>query len=501
MRWWKNWSRSISGRSLVGTGLAVLAVALLLSPLALRAQESLEQRYQRAVDLFNNAKMEDACDLFQEIEKEKAGYKQTGMYRNAACTEAKKAYDFEEKLFTEGVQAFNQGRYDDAKQKFEQASRIPLRKPKYRDQINRYLRDIETRVGEDALFQEGVKLFNEGNDTEARARFNQVVRGGGAKAAEARSYLQRIETRREESAFNEGVSAFKSGDFATARSRLQEVVALNGKYRGEAQRYLDQIDQAEREQRAYNEAVRAFQDGRFSEAQNGFQQVVGMNGPHKNEAQRYLGQIEAAAKELAAFNDAVSKYEQKDYEGARAAFQQVIDLRGAHASEARSYLARIETRGQDPKQAARQFVADARTAIGRKDYQAAVEKLKAAEALDPSNRDARQLLGQVEELAAEQPLRGGLQAYFEGNYEEAERQLTTYLNNNGRKRALAYFFRGAVHGSRFFLSGEQDAQQKQQALADFRALQPDARRFRLPEKYVPPKILALYREAVGTQTR
>lgn len=501
MRGWKNWSRSTSGRGLVGTGLAVLAVALLLSALSLRAQESLEQRYQRAVDLFNSAQAEDSCDLFQQIQKEKPGFKETATYLKACDQTIKSMYALEEKLFNEGVQAFNQGRYDDAKQKFEQVRNQKLRKPKYRDQANRYLTDIEARVGEEALFQEGVKLFNEGNDTEARARFNQVVRGGGAKAAEARSYLQRIETRREESAFNEGVSAFKSGDFSTARSRMQEVVGLNGKYRGEAQRYLDQIDQAEREQRAFNEAVRAFQDGRFNEAQSGFQQVVRMNGPHKDEAQRYLGQIEAAAKELAAFNDAVSKYEQKDYEGARAAFQQVINLRGAHASEARSYLARIETRGQDPKQAARQFVADARTAIGRKDYQAAVEKLKAAEALDPSNRDARQLLGQVEELAAEQPLRGGLRAYFEGNYEEAESQLTTYLNNNGRKRALAYFFRGAAHGSRFFLSGEQDAQQKQQALADFRALQPDARRFRPPEKYVPPKILALYSEAVGTQTR
>lgn len=498
MRWWKNWSRSTN---LAVGALAVLASALLLGALAARAQESLEQRYQRAVDLFNSAQAEESCDLFQQIQREKPGFKETATYLKACDQTIKSMYALEEKLFNEGVQAFNQGRYDDAKQKFDQVRNQKLRKPKYRDQANRYLADIDARLGEDALFQEGVKFFNEGNDSEARARFNQVVRGGGAKAAEARSYLQRIEARREESAFNEGVSAFKNGDFSTARSRLQEVVGLNGKYRGEAQGYLDRIDAAEREQRAFNDAVRAFQEGRFDEARSGFRQVVGLNGSRKGEAQQYLGKIDAAIAEDTAFRDAKSKFDQNDFEGARAAFQKVIDMRGAHASEARSYLVRIEARGQDPKQAARQFVADARAAVGRKDYLAAVEKLKAAEALDPSNRDAKQLLAQVEELAAEQPLRGGLQAYFEGHYEEAERQLTTYLNNNGRKRALAYFFRGAAHGTRFFLSGEKDAQQKQQALEDFRALQQDSRRFRVPEKYVPPKILALYTEAVGPQTR
>src|SRR5207302_653193 len=94
-----------------------------------------------------------------------------------------------------------------------------------------------------------------------------------------------------------------------------------------------------------------------------------------------------------------------------------------------------------------QLIAEVRTALESRQYTLAVEKLKAAESLDPANREVRSLLGQAQELAAEEPLREGLQAYFQGKYDQAERRLNEYVDNHGRKLALAYFFRGAVHGS------------------------------------------------------
>ncbi len=71
--------------------LGLLAVLLLHAPLA-TAQEPLEQQYQRALDLFNKGKMEDACELFQQIEKEKPGYKETPAHRKAACAEATRLF-------------------------------------------------------------------------------------------------------------------------------------------------------------------------------------------------------------------------------------------------------------------------------------------------------------------------------------------------------------------------------------------------------------------------
>ena len=482
--------------------MAALALAVVCLPgVPAAAQESLEKRYERAIEAFNNAKMEDACELLQQIEKEKPGYRETRTYLNPACKEADRARGMEKQLFDEGVQLFNQGNYDDAQQKFKQAQGIPLKTPRYRDQVNKYLADIDARLGEDKLFSEAVKLFTDGNDTEARSRFNQIVRGGGAKAAEARTYLQRLEERREESAFNEGVRLLQGGDYSGARSRLQEVVGLNGKRKAEAERYLAQLEQGEREQRAFNEGERAFNQKRYPDAQASFRQVAGMNGSRKGEAERYLNRIETAVQEDAAFKAGVQKFTQNDFDGARSEFLKVINLKGALANDARIYLTKIDARGQDPREVAKQFVTDAQTAMGRKDYRAAVEKLAAATALDPNNRDARRLLAESQQLAEEAPLRSGLQAYFEGKYDEAERQLNDYLNNSGKKQALAYFFRGATRSARYFLSGEKDAQQKQLAQEDFRAVQKDNRRFRPPEKYVSPKVLALYAEVAPAEAR
>jgi hypothetical protein len=100
-------------------------------------------------------------------------------------------------------------------------------------------------------------------------------------------------------------------------------------------------------------------------------------------------------------------------------------------------------------------------------------------------------------VAGEQTLRAGLRAYFEGNLDRAEQDLSEYLNNNSPKQALAYFFRGAARSTRFLLSGEKDVQQKELAVADFRALKERGAHFQPPQKFVSPKVLALYTEAAG----
>jgi TolA-binding protein len=290
------------------------------------------------VGFFNNARMEESCDLLQEIEKEKPGYKQTKTYLNAACNQVERMVKMEEDLFNEGVQFVNQGRYDDAKQKFDQASKIPLKNPRYRSQIDRYLREIEGRQKEERQFQEGVRLFDAGKYKEAQARFSSLAQGGGARAGDARNYLARVE-----------------------------------------------------------EALRR----------------------------------QLPAKPAAGPSEAVVAPPKPSPQPA--------------------------SRGESPS----------------------------TTGASPTSS------------ANEQLLRLGLQAYFDGKYDEAERSLTDYLNNHGSKSALALFFRGALQGTRYFLSGEKDTWRKDLAEADFRALKEHAARFQPPQKFVSPKILALYSEAVG----
>jgi len=119
--------------------------------------------------------------------------------------------------------------------------------------------------------------------------------------------------------------------------------------------------------------------------------------------------------------------------------------------------------------------------------------------LDSGNHDVSTMLHAAQEKLEEQPLRLGLEAYFAGQYEQAEQQLSAYVANHGRKIALALFFRGAAHASRYFLSGEQDIQQRDLARADFRASKADSQQFEPPTPFVPPKILSLYSQALGAR--
>ena len=107
------------------------------------------------------------------------------------------------------------------------------------------------------------------------------------------------------------------------------------------------------------------------------------------------------------------------------------------------------------------------------------------------------MLKAAQEMADQEPLRLGLEAYYAGKYDQAEQQLGVYVANHGRKIALAYFFRGAAHASRYFLSGERDTHQRDLAVADFRALRKDSRQFQPPKQYVSPKILSLYLQSAG----
>jgi len=371
MRWWMNWSPSISLRC--AAGVCGLVAMLSLSVVRAPAQD-VEQRYQQAMDLFNKPDMEGACELFQQVEKQNPGYKQTKTYMSAACRQVPILYDREQKLFNEGVQLFNQGDYEGAKQRFDQAAKVPVKNPKYRSQISGYLNQIQSRENEERLFQEGVKLFNEGNLSQAQSRLNQVVQGGGSKAGEARALLGKI---------NDAL----------------------GKQRAE-----------EETNRLFDEGVRLMNGGSNADALINFEKVIQAGGPKAAQAQ-----------------------------------------------------ANIQRLRQTPKPSPK----------------------PSPEPPKPSPEPPKPV------PTSEQTLRAGLRAYFEGDVNAAERDLSDYLDNKGPKQALAYFFRGAARSTRYLLSGEKDAEQKKLAVEDFRAFKSQAARLQPPEKFVSPKILALYSEAVG----
>ena len=423
MIWYKRSSRRIE---LAGPILLALAAAMSSFVFAAPAQQTMEDRYQKAIQSFNEAKMEDACDAFRQIEKESPGYKDVHTYLNPACDSAKRTYEQEERLYQEGLELFKQGQLDEAKQKFTQGRSLLLRHPKYRGEMDGYLKQIDTRMREEILYQQAVQMFNEGRDAEALIQFGQMEQAKGTRADDARSYLERIKQRRED--------AVRKKD-------------------------------AESDQQVFAEAARAFNEKRYLNAKARFQALIQTGSPHTVEAQSYVQRIDAALREEAVVRENAKKT--------------------------------VTESGKDPRQVAQQLIAEARADTSRGQHAAAVDKLKMAGMLDPANHDIAPLLEAAQEMADQEPLRLGLEAYFAGNYDQAEQQLGLYVANHGRKIALAYFFRGATRASRYFLSGERDTQQRDLAVADFRASQKDARQFQPPKQYISPKIISLYSQSTG----
>jgi TolA-binding protein len=271
------------------------------------------------------------------------------------------------------VDHFKQGQLDLAKQKFTQARSLVLNRPKYRIEIDDYLKQIEARAREENLYQQAVQLFNEGRDAEAASQFGQIEQAKGARAADAHSYLLGIKKRQEveskkktesdQQAFDTAVKEFNDKHFPDAKTRFQDLIQKGSAHAADAQSYLPRIDAALREeadQQAFDEAVTAFNDKRYPDAKTRFQALIQKGSSHAGEAQSYVPRIDAALKE-----DAVVREKAK---------KSVTDA------------------GKDPRQVAQQLIEEARADIGGLQYAAAVDKLKTAEMLDPANHEVPALL-------------------------------------------------------------------------------------------------------------
>lgn len=298
---------------------AAFALAILVFAAGSLSAQDVEQLYQKGVSEYNNVQMEDACETLKQVENLKPGYQQAGVYVKVACRQAAKLYEHEEDLFKQGVQLNSQGKYEDAKQAFQNVLKVRAKNPKYRAQAQQYLTQIEARGNDEKLFQDATRLLRQNKFSEARATFSKLAQGSGPRA-------------------------------------------------GDAKNMLAQVDDAERKRQQELEAAK--------------------NQP----------------------------------------------------------------------------------------------------APPPSQPGA---------VSGDESLRAGLTAFFNGEYDHAEHSLSDYLSGKGSKQQLAYFFRGAAHSALFFLSGEKENKEKSLALEDFRALKGQGGQFQPPTNYVSPKILAVYREAVG----
>jgi len=92
----------------------------------------------------------------------------------------------------------------------------------------------------------------------------------------------------------------------------------------------------------------------------------------------------------------------------------------------------------------------------------------------------------------------GVQAYFEGRYDDALAPLQQASSSLPRDAALRAYL-GCAFYKKYLLSKGTDPALKQQAEEAFRAAAAADRAFSLDPRYFPPKIVAFYKETVGAR--
>ncbi len=89
----------------------------------------------------------------------------------------------------------------------------------------------------------------------------------------------------------------------------------------------------------------------------------------------------------------------------------------------------------------------------------------------------------------------GFKAFLTGEFDEAIRNLDSYLKEGGADRGRAYFYVGAAKSAKYYLGGEKDRPLLDEAQKDFqqaRRYNPD---FDPPRELISPRILTIYETA------
>jgi hypothetical protein len=143
----------------------------------------------------------------------------------------------------------------------------------------------------------------------------------------------------------------------------------------------------------------------------------------------------------------------------------------------------------------------ARSYLDKGDLQAALGKIDRTITLRPNEsrlRDFKNLV--LERLGNESSeLSSGINTYYRGNYPEARKLLTTFLNNPHSPRLLAFarFYAGAAWVSEYYLTGQSDSAKKDEAKKAFSIVLKDSPQFSPDWTKVSPKIRPLFLEAAG----
>jgi hypothetical protein len=437
----------MSTKSSVRTsGWLLLAALLLAAP----AFASKDDDYKAAQAAASAGKAEEAARLFCQLDP---GFKDAGMMCGIMKKEAQKELQRNEDRFQEGLKAFNEKRYDDAKQKFQ-----------------------NVRTGPRA--------------DEARQYVSSKI--PAAIAAQEREAAAGVESAASQK-FDQAVQAYNRNDFNGARGLFQSVT---GGKKGEAENYLNRIKQYES---AMAEGDRLAAAKNYKAAQGSYNEAATLKGDGP-------GDPRTKASQMASLGSGSTTTTPPVVTATTTTTTKPPPVTTTTTSPpiVRAPVVAAVKEPSKPKVDVGKLLAEAEAAKAKGDIAAAKSKYIAVLAADDKNAQARVGLetlpketGPVQTKASSEAdvmLAKGIREYYQGLFEKSEVHITDYLDVNGSKTGLSHFYLGASKLTRFYLGGEKDTGLKRDAQAAFR-LAKQTSGFKPPgESFLSPKILKTYND-------
>ena len=432
----------MSKKSCIRTSAFLLLAALLVTAPAFAGKDD---DYNAAQAAAAAGKAEEAARLFCKLDP---GFKDAKMMCGIMQKEAQKELQRNEDRFQEGMKAFHDGRFDDAKQKFQNVRTGPRAEEAKQYVISRIPAAIQAKEKE--------------KEREASA---------GAEAAQNQK-------------FDQGVQAYNRNDFNSARGHFQGVT---GGRKGDADNYLNRMKQYES---AMAEGDRLSAAKNYKQAQSSYEDAARLKSDGPGDAKGKASQM------IALLNPT------KPIETAERPKPEPLQPKPEDVK--RQVVVAAVKEPSRPKVDVARLLAEAADAKARGDISSAKSKYIAVLAAEERNVQARVGLetlpketGPTQKRASSEAdvmLAKGIREYYQGLFEKAETHISDYLDVNGSKTGLSHFYMGASKLTRFYLNGEKDAGLKRDAEAAFR-LAKKTSGFRAPgEAYLSPKILKAYQD-------
>jgi len=109
--------------------------------------------------------------------------------------------------------------------------------------------------------------------------------------------------------------------------------------------------------------------------------------------------------------------------------------------------------------------------------------------ISPDHTGARDYRAEIAEI--EEQIKSGIRAYFAGNNDKAINELNA-AERKCRTDPNLYLFLGCAYSAQYFLTGEEDEQLLQNAMANFQKVKRLDSDFKPDRRYFSPRIIALF---------